>query len=199
MAEVAAAAVANLPALGSTLAKQVLAQAAEGLSKAQEEEAAAAAAAAAVQPPPQQGITGGLALPSPAAVLAAAAGALGGAAAAAAAELPQGGDGAAAAAAGGGAEGAAAAELRRLLEDEVEAMNRLLDGRCVPACWACRLRPRACNVGAAQLGGNPRRRPARAPAPPPPPPRSALNEHLEPLYLENLRAAADRAREERQG
>lgn len=113
MAQVAAAAMANLPAL----AAQVL-DAVDGSSS--EDEGAAATKAQAQQ---QLG-GGGLALPSAAAVLAAAATALGGAAAAAGP-----------AAEGEGAGSTVPAELQRLLEDEIEAMSCLMDGRWVGGWW----------------------------------------------------------------
>ncbi|PRW20266.1 alpha beta-hydrolase isoform A [Chlorella sorokiniana] len=131
MADVALAAVVNLPAL----TEQLLA--AEGGGQGD-------SAAQAAKP----------ALLSAAAALASAASALAGAgkeqaAGAAAALAEEAGSAAAAAAA---ADVPSAKDVQALLEEEINAMNRLLDG-------------------------------------------SALNEHLEPLYLENLQRAIERLRQ----
>ncbi|KAI7836015.1 hypothetical protein COHA_010099 [Chlorella ohadii] len=132
MGDIALAAVVNLPALTEKLL------AADGSSGAGD------SAAQAAKP----------ALLSAAAALASAASTLAGSgkeqAAGAAAELAA--EAGAAAAAAGAADVPSAADVQALLEDEINAMNRLLDG-------------------------------------------SALSEHLEPLYLENLQRAIERLRQ----
>ncbi len=119
MGDVALAAVVNLPALAEKLL------AADGSSGAGD------SAAQAAKP----------ALLSAAAALASAASALAGSgkeqAAGAAAELAA--EAGAAAAAAGAADVPSAADVQALLEDEINAMNRLLDGRWgegVAGCWA---------------------------------------------------------------
>lgn len=130
MADVALAAVVNLPALAEQL-----------LAAAGSEQGGSAAQAA--KP----------ALLSAAAALASAASALAGSgkeqAAGAAAALAK--EAGAAAAAAGAADVPSAADVQALLEEEINAMNRLLDGRCAAGAWAvdcC-----CCNIRAGWLLG----------------------------------------------
>lgn len=135
MADVALAAVVNLPAL----AEQLLAD------EASEQGGSAAQAA---KP----------ALLSAAAALASAASALAGSgkeqAAGAAAALAK--EAGAAAAAAGAADVPSAADVQALLEEEINAMNRLLDGRCAAGSWAagCCCYIRACRLLVQQNKGH---------------------------------------------
>lgn len=193
MGEVALAAAVNLP----QIAEQLLAKQGEAATTT---DAGSNSSQAAKQ-----------ALMSGAAVVAAAASALAGGAG-----QQEGGSGAAAATTTA-AVAPGTQDVQSLLEEEINAMNRLLDGRWVPASDCLPLGLCGCFVGWRQqhcrgqhhrrgqpASGRNGRHLARAALAaslcwPSCQDKllvacSALNEHLEPLYLENLKAAIDKLR-----
>lgn len=185
MAGVALAAAVNLPALTEQLlAADASSDGGDG----------AAGAAQAAKP----------ALLSAAAAVAAAASALAGAA------QEQAADTAAAAAQEGAVP--SAGDVQALLEDEINALNRLLDGRWgvhARFCLLCLGLPTGCHQEGVRRAGclhgaqpllpplpcRPAHQPCPTLAPALAPSCSALSEHLEPLYLANLQLAIEQLRQ----